>query len=69
MSDNSAIIDDLDRKILNQLEIDGRRSLADIASELGISRAYAGKKLKRLLDHRITRIAAFTNPVALGCIQ
>ena len=63
-SDNK--MDQLDLMILREMEIDGRQSVSDLSKKLGISRAYAGKKLKRLLDLRLTRIAAFTKPLALG---
>jgi len=59
-------MDQLDLMILREMEIDGRQSVSDLSKKLGISRAYAGKKLKRLLDLRLTRIAAFTKPLALG---
>jgi Lrp/AsnC family transcriptional regulator for asnA, asnC and gidA len=58
--------DKLDLMILRELETDGRRSVSDLSKKLGISRAYAGKKLQRLLARQFTQIATFTNPIALG---
>jgi Lrp/AsnC family transcriptional regulator for asnA, asnC and gidA len=67
MTQNSDISPDkLDLMILRELETDGRQSMSDLSKKLGISRAYAGKKLQRLLAQQITQIATFTNPLALG---
>jgi len=63
MPDN---LDQLDLMILQEMEQDGRRSISDLGKKLGISRAYAGRRLQRLLDQQITRIVSFTNPVVLG---
>ena len=59
-------LDPLDLMILGEMEIDGRRSASSLAKNLGISRAYAGRRLQRLLDQQVTRIVAFTNPLVLG---
>ncbi len=59
-------LDQLDLMILQEMEQDGRRSVSELGKKLGISRAYAGRKLQKLLDQQITRIVAFTNPVILG---
>jgi Lrp/AsnC family transcriptional regulator for asnA, asnC and gidA len=59
-------LDDLDLKILREMEVDGRQSISALAKTLGISRAYAGKRLQSLLDRNITRIVTFTDPRVLG---
>ncbi|MBM4463105.1 MAG: Lrp/AsnC family transcriptional regulator [Chloroflexi bacterium] len=59
-------LDNLDLRILSEIGLDGRQSASDLARKLGISRTYASKKIQRLLDRKITRIAAFTHPLALG---
>jgi Lrp/AsnC family transcriptional regulator for asnA, asnC and gidA len=59
-------LDDLDLEILREMEADGRQSISALAKTLGISRAYAGKRLQSLLDRRITRIVTFTDPRVLG---
>ena len=59
-------LDQLDLTILQEMEQDGRRSISDLGKKLGISRAYAGRRLQRLLDQQTTRIVSFTNPVVLG---
>ena len=59
-------LDDLDLRILREMEADGRQSISALAKKLGISRAYAGKRLQGLLDRDVTRIVTFTDPRVLG---
>jgi Lrp/AsnC family transcriptional regulator for asnA, asnC and gidA len=59
-------LDSLDLKILKEMGLDGRQPTSYLAKKLGISRTYASKRFQRLLDRKITRIAAFTHPLALG---
>ena len=64
--DSKIRLDQLDLKILREMETDGRQPLSDLAKKLGTSRANTSRKLKRLLDLKVTRIVAFTNPLVLG---
>lgn len=66
MSKGGAGLDSLDLMILREMELDGRQPISTLARKLGISRAYASKRLGRLLDQKSTRITAFTNLLALG---
>ncbi len=59
-------LDEIDLRILREMEADGRQSISALAKKLGISRAYTGKKMQNLLDRKITRIVAFTDPRVLG---
>jgi len=59
-------LDSQDLKLIRELEIDGRKSSAELGRKIGISKATAGRKLKRLLDERIISVVAVANPVALG---
>ncbi len=59
-------LDDLDLRILKEMEADGRQSISALAKSLGVSRAYAGKRLQGLLDRRVTRIVTFTDARVLG---
>ena len=59
-------MDQLDLMILKEMEADGRQPVSDLAKKLGTSRANASRKLKRLLEQKITSIVAFTNPLVLG---
>jgi Lrp/AsnC family transcriptional regulator for asnA, asnC and gidA len=64
ISDTS--VDELDLMLLQELEADGRQPVSDLAKKLGTSRAYMSSRLQRILDQRIARVVAHTNPLALG---
>lgn len=59
-------IDDLDRNIIRELQVDGRRPLREIARNLGIAEATVRLRLKRLQDEEILQIVAFADPTKLG---
>lgn len=59
-------LDSTDAALLKGLSVDGRRSASDLARELGISRAYASRKLRALLQRKGVSVRAFSSPVALG---
>lgn len=62
-------LDDLDRKILHELEEDGRRALREIGRSVGASEATIRARVKRLQDLKILRIVAFADPEQLGGTQ
>ncbi len=59
-------LDELDMKLLRELERDGRQSTAELARRVGTSKATARRKLNRLLADGIIRIIAVADPPALG---
>lgn len=63
------VMDDLDRKILHELEEDGRRALREIGRSVGASEATIRARVKRLQDLKILRIVAFADPEQLGGTQ
>jgi DNA-binding Lrp family transcriptional regulator len=52
--------------IIKEMGIDGRQSVSNLAKKLGTSRATVGKKLQRLLDESILRVAGIVLPGTLG---
>lgn len=64
---SSAIqFDDLDRKIVHELQIDGRRSFRDIGRHLEIPEATIRSRVKRMRESRSLRILGFVDPRVLG---
>lgn len=59
-------LDDLDRRIVRELQEDGLRSFRDIAREVGVSERTIRSRVKRLQDSGVLRIVAFADPLALG---
>jgi Lrp/AsnC family transcriptional regulator for asnA, asnC and gidA len=59
-------LDDVAMQILDELRADGRRSYASIAKSVGLSEAAVRQRIQRLIDTGVMRIAAVTDPAALG---
>jgi len=59
-------LDSLDLKLVEELEIDARQSLRDIAGKVGSNPETIRRKLKNLLDSRVISIHAICDVVALG---
>jgi Lrp/AsnC family transcriptional regulator for asnA, asnC and gidA len=59
-------IDDLDRKIISLLQRDGRMSNSEIARQLGVAEGTVRRRVERLVQEEIIRIAAVANPFKIG---
>jgi len=59
-------MDDLDRKIIVELQTNGRASYKDIAKKLGVSDGTIRFRVGRMIRENILRITASVNPFALG---
>ena len=59
-------IDEIDQRIIDALQLDGRRPFTKLAAELGISEASVRQRVANLINTRVMQIVAITNPVKLG---
>lgn len=60
-------MDAIDRQILDVLRVDARTSVRDLAAQVGVSRASAYARLKRLTDTRVIRgFTVDVDHIALG---
>ena len=59
-------MDELDRKIVGILQLDGRASNARIARQLGVSEGTVRRRLKRLMDEEAIQVLALPEPTKLG---
>src|SRR6266568_3058889 len=59
-------IDDLDRRIVEALQANGRESFRAIAAQLGVSEATVRARYARLCADDILQVVAVTNPLGLG---
>ncbi len=59
-------LDSISKAIIEQLQSDGRRAYARIASVVGLSEAAVRQRVARLVDAGIMQIVAVTNPLQLG---
>ena len=60
------MLDELDLKLIGALREDALQTQKDLAPSLGTSPSTIRRRLQRLMDERIVRIVAATNPLALG---
>ena len=60
------LIDDIDRAIIEQLQVDGRMPYTRLGSAVGMSEAAVRQRVQRLLDTGVVQIVAVTDPLSLG---
>ena len=59
-------LDDIDRRLVEALQLDGRASYADLADLVGLSPAATRLRVQRLLDANVVQVVGVTDPLALG---
>jgi len=59
-------LDDIDREIIRELQLDGRRAYGAIAAEVGLSEAAVRRRVQRLKEAGVMQIVAITDPLQLG---
>ena len=59
-------IDDVSKRIIEQLQEDGRRSYAAIGRAVGLSEAAVRQRVQRLTDSGAMQVVAVTDPMQLG---
>jgi Lrp/AsnC family transcriptional regulator for asnA, asnC and gidA len=62
----SRSLDDVSKRIVEQLQQDGRRPYATIAKAVGLSEAAVRQRVQRLLDGGVMQIVAVTDPLRVG---
>ena len=60
---------ELDRRIIEFLQQDGRRPFTQIAAELGVSEAAVRARTNRLIERGILQVVGVTDPLKLGFQQ
>lgn len=63
---NRNAIDEIDQRIIEALQQDGRRPFTKIAADLGISEASVRQRVANLINNQVMQIVAVTNPIKLG---
>ena len=59
-------LDEISKRIIEQLQQDGRRSYAAIGKAVGLSEAAVRQRVQRLTDAGVMQIVAVTDPMMLG---
>jgi Lrp/AsnC family transcriptional regulator, regulator for asnA, asnC and gidA len=60
------VLDDVSRAIIEQLQEDGRRPYARIATAVGLSEAAVRQRVQRLIEAGVMQIVAVTDPLQVG---
>jgi Lrp/AsnC family transcriptional regulator for asnA, asnC and gidA len=60
------VLDEISKRIIEQLQQDGRRSYAAIGKAVGLSEAAVRQRVQRLTDAGVMQIVAVTDPMMLG---
>jgi Lrp/AsnC family transcriptional regulator for asnA, asnC and gidA len=63
---NAEELDDKDKAIIRQLQVDGRMAYAQLAPLVGLSEAATRQRVNRLTERGVMSIVAVTDPLALG---
>jgi Lrp/AsnC family transcriptional regulator for asnA, asnC and gidA len=61
-----APLDDVSKRIIEQLQQDGRRPYAAIAAAVGLSEAAVRQRVSRLVGTGVVQIVAVTDPMQVG---
>ena len=60
------MVDDLDRKLIEELQENGRKAYIDLARKLGVVEGTVRKRIKHLLAKDVIKIVAVPNVRKLG---
>lgn len=60
------VLDDVSKRIIEQLQEDGRRPYAGIGKAVGLSEAAVRQRVQRLVESGVVQIVAVTDPVQVG---
>jgi Lrp/AsnC family transcriptional regulator, regulator for asnA, asnC and gidA len=63
---NTTVLDDISKRIIEQLQADGRQSYAAIGKAVGLSEAAVRQRVQRLHEAGVMQIVAVTDPLRLG---
>src|SRR3982750_1633015 len=62
-------VSELDKRIIEHLQQEGRRPFTQIAAELGVSEAAVRARTNRLVERGVLQIVGVTDPLRLGFQQ
>jgi Lrp/AsnC family transcriptional regulator for asnA, asnC and gidA len=67
MSSRPAIaIDEIDKAIIRELQVDGRTAYAKLGPAVGLSQAAVRQRVQRLIESGVMQVVAVTDPLTLG---
>jgi Lrp/AsnC family transcriptional regulator for asnA, asnC and gidA len=66
---DSPVLDETSKRIIEQLQEDGRRAYATIGKAVGLSEAAVRQRVQRLSESGIIQIVAVTDPMRVGMLR
>ncbi|MFB7717189.1 Lrp/AsnC family transcriptional regulator [Nocardia sp. NPDC058058] len=68
-SRSTPALDDISKRIIAQLQEDGRRAYATIGKAVGLSEAAVRQRVQKLADAGVIQIVAVTDPLQVGLFR
>ncbi len=65
-TDAKVVLDEIDKRIIEQLQQDGRKPYTQIAPVVGLSEAAVRQRVQRLIDSGVMQIVGVTDPRMIG---
>jgi Lrp/AsnC family transcriptional regulator, regulator for asnA, asnC and gidA len=67
VSDKSPVVlDNIDKAIIRELQLDGRTPYAKLGPAVGLSQAAVRQRVQRLIENGVMQVVAVTDPLMLG---
>jgi Lrp/AsnC family transcriptional regulator for asnA, asnC and gidA len=66
VNDRSVVIDEIDKAIVRELQLDGRLPYAKLGPRVGLSQAAVRQRVQRLIENGVMQVVAVTDPLTLG---
>jgi len=66
MNARPSTLDNVSRAIVEQLQIDGRKSYSDIGRAVDLSEAAVRQRVQKLIESGVMQIVAITDPLQMG---
>jgi Lrp/AsnC family transcriptional regulator, regulator for asnA, asnC and gidA len=65
-STSAVALDEIDKAIIRELQVDGRMPYAKLGPAVGLSQAAVRQRVQRLIEHSVMQVVAVTDPLRLG---
>jgi Lrp/AsnC family transcriptional regulator for asnA, asnC and gidA len=62
----AVVLDDIDKAIIRELQLDGRTPYAKLGPAVGLSQAAVRQRVQRLMENGVMQVVAVTDPLMLG---
>jgi Lrp/AsnC family transcriptional regulator, regulator for asnA, asnC and gidA len=62
----TVVLDDIDKAIIRELQLDGRTPYAKLGPAVGLSQAAVRQRVQRLMENGVMQVVGVTDPLMLG---